>query len=225
METNIELENIKVKKPALFGMILSPSVQFERMKGKTPIGLPLVLMLLLMAVSGGIISFLSANNPAVKDLYESTGIKIPIAVTIGSGALSALFAGAAMFFISAAFYKICMVFFGNDTPYMKLVAVVLYSSVISALGLIINELLALLLGSYEAAYTSLAPLVGDNLKLKAIAGSFDIFQIWYYVILAIGLNIVAGLSKNKAILLVVIVFLIGLGFSFLGSLFTPKVFS
>jgi cellulose synthase/poly-beta-1,6-N-acetylglucosamine synthase-like glycosyltransferase len=62
-------------------------------------------------------------------------------------------------------------------------------------------------------------MAGDNKMLHALAGRFDIFSIWYYVVIAIGLQIVAGLSKNKAIVLVIILFLIGLGFSSIGGLF------
>lgn len=32
METNINIQDVGVKKPSLFGMITSPGLQFERMK-------------------------------------------------------------------------------------------------------------------------------------------------------------------------------------------------
>ncbi len=112
-----------------------------------------------------------------------------------------------------------MVFMKNDTPYMKLVAIVIYSSIISTLGLLVNALIAFALGGYEVTYTSLAPLFADNVTLKAIAQNFDIFRIWYYIVLILGLQIVAGLSKNKAITLVVILFLISVVFSSLSGLF------
>jgi hypothetical protein len=219
METNVEFEKAQVKKPSLFGMIPSPGIQFERMKESSPIGLPIVLMIVLMAIGGALVAYLSLNNPIIKNINATPEMKIPVGFTVGMGALGAGLGGTISFFIIAAFYKLCMIFMGNDTPYKKLLSITIYSSIISAIGLLVNGLIGIILGGYETTYTSLAPLVGDNKMLQAIAGRFDIFSIWYYVVIAIGLQIVAGLSKNKAIVLVVILFLIGIGFSSLSGLF------
>lgn len=220
METNVELANTEMKKPSLLGMITSPSTQFKRMKENSAIGLPLVIMMLIMAITGALAAYIGLNNPVVKNLNNAASFKIPIGATIGFGAAGGLIGGAAMFFITAAIYKIFMVFFGNDTPYMKLVAIVIYSSIITSLGLLINAILALILGGYDTTYTSLVPLVGDNKILIAIAGNFDIFRIWYYVILAMGLNIAAGLSKNKSYTLVGLLFFIGIAISYTAAYFS-----
>ena len=209
MGENIGNDEINMQKPSLFGMITSPSVQFERMKEKAPIGLPLVVMILLLAVIGALVSYLSLNNPLMKEL----DVEIPVAFTVGMGVVSGIFGGVATFFIAAGFYKLIMVFMKNDTPYMKLVAVVIYSSIITALGTLINAVIAFALGGYEVTYTSLAPLFSDSAILKAIATNFEIFRIWYYVVLALGLQIVAGISKKSAIMLVVFLFLISVVFS------------
>lgn len=218
METNIGLNEVEVKKPSLFGMITSPSIQFNRMKERAPLGLPLIMMMLIMAVTGALVSYISLNNPEVKQLSNAQAFTIPPGLTIGMGAIGGLIGGTAMFFISAVIYKIFMMIMGNDTPYKKLVSIVIYTSIITSLGLLINCLIALALGRFETTYTSLAPLVGDNKAIKAIASAFDIFQIWYYVVMAMGLHIAAGLSKNKAVATVVILFIISLAFSLLTSL-------
>lgn len=222
METNIELEKAQVKKPSLLGMILSPSIQFERMKEKAPIGLPIFIMFILAAIGGALVSYLSLNNPEIKNINATVGMKIPVGVMIGSGALGAAIGGLISFYIIAAFYKLCMVFMGNDTPYKKLLAITIYTNIISIIGLFINGIIGIALGGYETNYTSLAPIFGDNNTLHTIARQFDIFNIWYYVVIAIGLQTVAGLSKNKSIILVVIFFLIGIGFTSLSGLF-PQV--
>jgi hypothetical protein len=218
METNIEFEKVQAKKPSIFGIILSPGMQFERMKEKAPIGLPIFVMIVLLAIGGALVSYVSLNNPVIKNINATAEMKIPLGLTLGMGAVGTGVGGAISFFIIAGFYKICMIFMGNDTPYKKLLAITIYSSIITAIGLFVNGIIGVILGGYETTYTSLAPLFGDNKTLQAIAGRFEIFNIWYYVVLAIGLQIVAGLSKNKAITLVVILFLIGLGFSSLSGL-------
>ncbi|PLR95930.1 Yip1 family protein [Bacillus sp. T33-2] len=218
METNVKMEQqAKVNKPSLFGMILSPSLQFERMREKAPIGLPLTIILLLMTVTGAIASFISLRNP-IFESPEMEALNIPVGFTVGTGAVGGLFGGAVVLFLMAAILKGCVALMGKSTPYKKVLAILIYSSIISALGVLINGLIALALGGDEASYTSLAPLVADNQMLYAIAKSFDIFQIWYYIVLAIGLHIVTGLSKNKTIILVVILFVIGVGFASIGGL-------
>ncbi len=216
MKTVMKEYDVNVEKPSLLGMISAPILQFERMKEKAPIALPLIIILLLTGLSGAIVSYVGLNNPIIKDL--PTPIEIPTSFTVGMGIVGALFGGVARLFIVAAFYKLCMVFMGNDAPYMKLFAVVLYSSLIMSVGVLINGLISLSVGGYEVYYTSIAPLMGDNQMLKLIASNFDIFHIWYYVVLGIGLKVVIGLSKNKVFTLVIIVFLLGVAFSSLGGL-------
>ncbi|AGK55970.1 Yip1 family protein [Bacillus sp. 1NLA3E] len=218
METNVMINEINKEKPSLFGIITSPTIQFERMKEEASIGLPLVIMILLMGITGSLVSYLSLDNPILNDADLMSDMKIPVALSMGMGAIGGMFGGVIMFFIAAALYKFCMVIMSNDTSYKRLLAVVIYSSIITSLGVLVNTLIALSLGGYEVSYTSMAPLFEDNKMLNAIAQSFDIFKIWYYAVLGIGLHIVTGISKNKAVTLVVIVFLIGVGLSSLGGL-------
>lgn len=220
METNVEMEKeMKEKKPSIFGIITSPSVQFERMKKNAPVGGPLILMLVLMAVMSVLVSYLALKNPSVQQAYAQAGITPSKSVTLTSGVIGGVIGGVVGFLISAAFFKICMIFMGNDITYKKLLSIVIYSSIISILGLLINGVIALAVGGYDATYTSLAPLFTDNQVLYAFMKSFDLFQIWYLVVLGLGLRIVAGLSKNQAITLVVILFLISAGLSSLSGLF------
>lgn len=219
METKVVIEEENQKKPSLLGMITSPSIQFERMKAKTPLAVPLIFMLLIMAVTGALVSYVSLDNPILKNATEAAGgLKIPVGLTIGMGAIGSVVGGVIVFLIAAGIYKIFMVLLGNDTSYKKILPLVIFSNIISSLGLLINGLIALAVGGYEPVYTSLAPLFGDNIMLSSIGKNFDIFTIWYYVVLAMGFQIVAGLSKNKAIMVVVIVFLISIGFSSLSGL-------
>ncbi|MGG5252583.1 Yip1 family protein [Neobacillus sp. SM06] len=218
MEMKTVIEEGNGKKPSLLGMISSPSVQFERMKTKTPVAFPLIIMLIITAVTGALVSYISLGNPLLKEATAASGVQMPVGLTIGAGAFGSIFGGAIVYLIAAGIYKLFMVIFGNDTSYKKLFALVVFSSIISSLGLLVNGLIALAVGGYEPIYTSLAPLAGENKLLSAIFKNFDIFTIWYYVVLALGFRIVAGLSKNKAILIVVIVFLLSIGFSSLSGL-------
>jgi len=217
METKVEVNEEIMKKPSLSGMIFSPAVQFERMKTNAPIGLPLFYMTVLFAVAGGIGGYIGLNSSDLKDL----DIHVPAAFTIGTAVIVSIFSGIIGFLLTALFYKICMMLMGNDTKYKKLFAIIMYASVISVIGGIINEIINLAVGADKVtSFTSLAPLVTGNKTLNAIAQNFDVFRIWYYVVLGIGLHIAAGLSKNKVVILLVILFVIVAGISSL-EVFLP----
>ena len=54
--------------------------------------------------------------------------------------------------------------------------------------MILNGLIALSLSGYEISYTSLGAIATDNMVLHTIAQRIDIFNIWYYILLGIGLK-------------------------------------
>lgn len=222
MEKNVDFEAVTAKKPSLFGIITSPALQFQRMKDNAPIGGPLAIMMIIMAITGALSSYISLNNPLVKNaLSSSAGFQIPPVLTIGMGAVGGLIGGAIMFFAMGAIYKVFMMLLGNDTTYKKLVSIVIYTSIISSLGALLNLLIAVAVGGYELTYTSLSALAGNNSTLKAILDNFDIFQIWHYVVLGMALHIAAGLSKNKATTLLAIFFILGILLTVAGTLI-PK---
>lgn len=219
METNVVSNPEINKKPSLFGVIPSPTLQFKRMKGKSPIGLPLIYMMILFALNGAIAAFITFHSPILKN----TGVEIPKSLTFIGGILGTIVTGIIGFLIAALFYKICMMVMGNDTTYKTLLSVVIHASIISVIGGFINSIINLAIGSEKViSYTSLAPLISEQ-SLHGIAQSLDVFHIWYYIILGIGLHEVAGLSKNKVITLIVIMFVFMLGINSLGGFIpTPK---
>ncbi|MBL3199392.1 DUF1282 domain-containing protein, partial [Klebsiella pneumoniae] len=78
---------------------------------------------------------------------------------IGAGIVGGLFGTAIWFFIAAAIYKVIMMFMSNDTSYMKLLSIYVYTYTISILVAIVNFIIRMILGGdIETSYTSLATL-------------------------------------------------------------------
>ncbi|MCV5434751.1 YIP1 family protein, partial [Escherichia coli] len=76
--------------------------------------------------------------------------------TLGIGAIGGLVGTAFGLFIVAGFYKIIMMFMSNDTSYMKLLSIYVYTYTISILGAIVNFIIRMILGGdIETSYTSL----------------------------------------------------------------------
>ncbi|MFD3449998.1 YIP1 family protein [Microbacteriaceae bacterium 4G12] len=205
MEYNAEYEEIK--KPSILGIILSPTIHFQRMREQAPLVIPLIILIILTIITSFLTSYVSLNNPYMAEMNEEMGASVPkhmLLLMIGG---QAVFWGIIAIFATPIFYKNFMIFFSNDTSYKKLLAITVYSTIIVKIGMLLNGLAACALDDYEIAYTSLAPLFTQNPVIHMIAQQFDVFNIWYFIILVIGMRIVAGLSRNKAIILIVIIFL------------------
>ncbi|EOP14646.1 MULTISPECIES: Yip1 family protein [Bacillus] len=220
METNINTQDVSTKKPSLFGMITSPGLQFERMKTKSPVWGAFILFVLLGTVTAAAVFYLSVvNTPEVaKELNSPDGQMIKW-FALGGGALFGLFGTPIGLFIAAGFYKVIMMLMGNDTPYMKILSIYIYANLVFYIGGLLNVGLAFIFdGNGTDTYTSLAPLFEKGTVLNGIASSIEIFNIWSLILTGLGLHIVAGLSKKKATILIVIFFILTIGLGFLKGL-------
>lgn len=207
MEPNVPVEEV-VQKPSLLGIITSPSEQFERMKGKVKIAVPMIVLILLSGVLLGIVAYFQTKTPEfaqklTPELVGPTGIFVIVAAVVG-GIISMLVA----YFLGAAVYKIIAMITGSDITYTKIVAITVYASVIGLVGTLVNVLLMLVLGGTELSYTSLAPLFEKGTALYALGSSLNIFSIWQYAIIALGFQIAGGIPKNKAITIVITLFVL-----------------
>ncbi|WP_244997792.1 YIP1 family protein, partial [Bacillus paranthracis] len=100
--------------------------------------------------------------------------------------------------IVAAIYKVFMMFYGNDTSYKKIVMIIVYADIIVIIGGLINGVIALILGAGPTAYTSLGPLFDQGSLAYGIGNTIELFYLWNLVLIWLGLQVTAGLSKVKA---------------------------
>lgn len=220
MEANINTQDVGAKKPSLLGMITSPGEQFERMKNSNAVWGAFWILSLLSGITGGIGAYVYSLTPESIKLNQELGVNVTPVMTFGAGFVFGVIGMIIGFFISAAVYKVLMMLMSNDTSYKKLLTINVYSSIISVLGLLINIVLALILGgSGKELYTGLGPIFASSGGVvKGIANSIEVFTIWGFVITWLGLQITAGLSKKKATILMFIFFILTIGFGALRGL-------
>ncbi|PEL82513.1 Yip1 family protein [Bacillus wiedmannii] len=211
MEANMNIQDVGVKKPSLFGMITSPGLQFERMKTSKKVWGAFFLVALLQGLLGGLSAYVIHTSPEMlkmeKELGELAGqssLTSEVIFGIGSSFASAM---VGTLFI-AAIYKIFMMFFGNDTPYKTLLNIVVYTNIVLIIGGLINTILSLVFGSGVAQYTSLGLLFTEGTFTYGIGNTIEIFYVWNLVLIWFGLHITAGLSKVKASIPIVVLFII-----------------
>ena len=107
----------------------------------------------------GFAAYVYSLTPEAIKINKELGVTIPAAMTYGMGVGVGAISMAFVFLLSAVVYKVLMMFMSNDTSYKKLLAITVYSSVITLLGVLINTILAFVLGgSGQEMYTGLGPI-------------------------------------------------------------------
>ena len=193
-------------KPSILGMFTSPTLQFKRMKNQRNIFLPLALLIVFIIVSSALMSWNTLNNPALSMFHDKMGFTVPKYITFFTTFGISTVSGIVALFFAPIFYKNIMIFFGVDITYKETFPIIIYASFVLRLGMILNGLIALSLGGYEISYTSLGTIATDNMVLHTIAQRIDIFNIWYYILLGIGLKTITNLNKDKLIPLIIVLF-------------------
>lgn len=143
--------------------------------------------------------------------------KITVAIT---GIVSPIFGVLITSVIQLVIAKIA----SSAVTFKQLFSMNTFIMIIGAVGLILNMALRFGIGGKPEIYiTSLAGLL--NQDKVSVLGSIEVFGIWGVILTALGLHKTAQFSKGLAWTIAIAFFLIGIGFSLVGTLFqgAPKL--
>ncbi len=124
MEPNLEKSNTAVtEKPSIFGVITSPVVQFKRLNEHPVIGLPLLIVIILIA-AGSILRGLGMNYEELLNSSSLDGLtddQIEMTKTIAKfgSIFGGIFGGIIGLFIVPLIYWLCVKISGGVTTYKK----------------------------------------------------------------------------------------------------------
>lgn len=216
MEANLNTQKVGGEKPSLFGMITSPGLQFERMKTTEKVWGMFFLVALLQGLVGGLNAYVMYTSPEMIEMQKKLGGEFAKQGSLVSEVISGTIWGIVGVMIAtlviAAIYKVFMMFYGNDTSYKKIVMIIVYADIIVVIGGLINGVIALILGAGPTAYTSLGPLFDQGSLAYGIGNTIELFYLWNIVLIWLGLQITAGVSKVKAAIPIIVLFIIKAGF-------------
>lgn len=216
MEANVNTQKAGGEKPSLFGMITSPGLQFERMKTNEKVWGMFFIVAILQGLVGGLNSYITYTSPEMIEMQKKLGGEFANKDSLVSDVISGTIWGIVGVMIAtlvvAAIYKVFMMFYGNDTSYKKIVMIIVYADIIVIIGGLINGVIALILGAGPTAYTSLGPLFDQGSLAYGIGNTIELFYLWNLVLIWLGLQVTAGLSKVKAAIPIIVLFIIKAGF-------------
>ncbi|OAZ59494.1 Membrane protein YknW [Bacillus siamensis] len=224
MEPNLEKNNTAVtEKPSIFGVITSPVVQFKRLREHPVIGLPLLIVIILVA-AGSILRGLGMNYEELLTSSSLDGLtddQIEMTKTIAKfgSIFGSIFGGIIALFIVPLIYWLCVKISGGVTTYKKMLSLGLFTAFITNIGLVINGLVIYFTDAGSLyPVTSLASVIPAGDGVSVFLSAIDIFSIWSYILLALGLRYTGGISKKAGWISAIVLFVIMLLVSAVGGL-------
>ncbi|WP_263701991.1 Yip1 family protein [Bacillus thuringiensis] len=211
MEANLNTQKASGEKPSLFGMITSPGLQFERMKTSEKVWVMFFLVAVLQGLVGGLTAYVTHTSPEMIEMQKKLGALAEQGSLVSKVISSTIWGTVGVMIatlVVAAIYKVFMMFYGNDTSYKKIVMIIVYADIIVIIGGLINDIIALILGAAPTAYTSLGPLFEKGSLAYGIGNSIEVFYLWNLALIWLGLQVTTGLSKVKAAIPIIVLFII-----------------
>lgn len=218
----------------VFGVIGSPEKTMQSLEQK-----PRILFALLLSILTPVVIIISVlpmfkeyTRGALETTYENMNIEATAEqidqalniTTITGLAGGGVFAVALWLFGALILWGIIKILKGEGS-YKQILSVTGYAAVISVLGAIITIITTRLTGVYsEVSITSLATILPDMKGnfIYGVAKSLEVFSIWKYIVIAIGVATVSKLDKKKAYIIVACFFVALLIFAGLSEVSMAK---
>lgn len=210
-------EKQNVEKPSLFGMILNPTEQFEKIKKRPLIWGAMVIVTILTVIG----SWLMSLGIEIQDDMGIPNMEIFVQInSIIVGLLSPVFG----VLISSFIYWIIIKIARSEATFQQLFSMNTYIMIISAFSILINgALTAILGGDGEVLFTSLGSLIVVEGAMAGLFNNLEVFTIWGVILSAIGLHKVGELSKGLAWTISIAFFVIAIIFSMIGAAFSASL--
>jgi|GEM_PF-324747 len=199
--------------PSVFGIITTPREQFEKIIHQ-PKFLIAILIVTLFTFIGALLTLFNFTLPA--DIIAELGggeeaelvLLISKVTLIIAGIVGPIFG----ILLSTAIYFIIVKILKSEITFKQTFSMFSHISIISAIGALFQGIIMLVVPNLPAdtVVTSLGSLVDAGPMLNAVLNSIELFSIWQLIVTAIGLQIVAKLSKRVSWTIVIVVFIIGL---------------
>ena len=227
MKVNVETQGSieESSKPSLLKIVLDPTKEFQKIRNKPSIFIPLLIISLCSALIGGATTFFMDTETLLKDApTESAGILegnagLVKGFLVGGASLSSLITPFFTILLLSVFLLLLVKIKKSDVTFKQLFSMNTYIYTISIIGTFINSSIILLIhGDLSKFPTSLGAMVDSEGVLSGILSKVEIFQIWQLILIAIGLQYIAKISKAYSYTIVTIIFILSIAITVSGKL-------
>lgn len=208
---------VNLEKPSLFGIITEPKTQFKRIVDNPIILVPFIIVTIL-TVLGMLLMMTQIDFMGIDPYFNQMSEEEVMIATIfaqATFAITGLFIPAFSILISTVIYFIIAKIAKSTVSFKQMFSMNTFIYMITVLSIFVNALgfFGMSNPNPDVYLTSLNSIIGAEGALGALLSSIEIFTIWGLIVTAIGLQIVARFSKGLAWGIVIVFFVITLGFS------------
>ncbi|HLR70193.1 MAG TPA: Yip1 family protein [Pseudogracilibacillus sp.] len=196
MENDRQLES-----PSMFGMIMSPREQFEKIRQNPKVIVILITVTILAIISALLaLESLDATLEAEMMGFSEDELLIFTIITQITTIVLATILPAIVILIAAAVYLLIAKIANTDVSFKQLFSMLAYIGFVTGLGGLLNGILTYFIAGSdpEVPITSLNSIIGMEGPLGVLFSSIELFSIWGIILTAIGLQVVAKFSKGLA---------------------------
>ncbi|CRK80744.1 Yip1 family protein [Neobacillus massiliamazoniensis] len=222
MEVQTEL-NTKDQKPSLLGMFTSPGVQFERIRQKPKLWVPLLIVSILYIIGMLLMARMLDASTLIDQGVPKDQIDLVLTITKVTVVIAGLLSPIISAIVGSAILLAISKFVNSSVTFKQLLSMNVYIMIIGAVGLVLNMAIRNAIGGDP--YVNVTSLAGLFNQGKGVLSSLDVFGIWGMVLTAIGLQKTAQFSKGAAWTVAILFFIVMLGFGLIATLFqgAPKL--
>lgn len=191
------MQSLEQKPRVLFGLLIT---------ALTPLIMILLTLPMYMEYSRKLLEVTYANmNIEMTAQQMEQAVKFSQYIALFGGPVSAVI----MLLLEALVVWGIVKILKGEGRYKQFLSILGYANVISALSTITLILVVRFTGTFtDVSYTSVASLL-PNMKgsfLFGFAKLIEVFTIWMFVVMAIGINTISRLSKKKVFIIVACIF-------------------
>jgi hypothetical protein len=211
------MEEIEKKpSPNLYKMFGKPSAQFELIDQNPRIWIPLLIITIIYILATTTKALLIRVEDLMLPGMTMEEGEFVLATAKAFVAISGFFIPIFSILIQSFVLYIIIKIFKKSTTFKQLFSMNTYISIISAMGLLVNNVLFTVTDGNNNGYlmTSLSGMFNNQ---SSILGSIELFSIWEYILIAIGLQKVGKLSKSVSILIIILFFLFRIGVAWINT--------
>lgn len=204
----------------LINIIIEPAKTFQHIKEKDDWWIPFAGIVVVTLI------FLWISSPALTRIMTQKMAEMGMDREIPKAAqyIKYLMAPIATL-VGFLFVSLILWFLGNisgaDWNYIKSLDLYAYSSVVQIIRSLLNIVILLIKGIPNIATArDMQVATGLNLifspenpKLYALVSGIEVFSIWQFALIAYGISEITGVSKKKAAIVSIVVYILSLGFS------------
>jgi hypothetical protein len=204
----------------LINIIIEPGKTFQHIKEKDDWWIPFAGVVIVTLL------FLWVSSPALTRIMTQKMVEMGVDREIPKVAQYIKYVMAPIAtLIGFLFVSLILWFLGNisgaDWDYIKALDLYAYSSVVQIIRSLLTTVLLLVKGIPNIATARDMELATglnlifrpENPKLYALASGIEVFSIWQFALIAYGISEITGVSKKKAAIASIVVYILFLGFS------------